>query len=68
MIDRRVLEILVCPITGGELVLSDDKQELFSPKANCAYPIRDRIPIMLEDEARPLTQEEKEAIKSDIHS
>jgi uncharacterized protein len=56
--DPRLLEILVCPITKGPLDFHKDKQELWSVSARLAYPIRDGIPVMLEDEARPLTEEE----------
>jgi len=56
--DSRLLEILVCPITKGPLDFHKDKQELWSLSARLAYPIRDGIPVMLEDEARPLTDEE----------
>ena len=51
-IDRRLLEILVCPVTKGPLDYDRDAQELISRQARLAYPIRDGIPIMLEDEAR----------------
>ena len=61
--DRRLLEILVCPLTKGPLIYDKDKQELISRAARLAYPIRDDIPIMLEDEARLLTEEELEALK-----
>lgn len=61
--DRRLLEILVCPLTKGPLIYDKDKQELISRAARLAYPIRDDIPIMLEDEARLLTEEELEELK-----
>ena len=61
--DRRLLEILVCPLTKGPLIYDKDKQELISRAARLAYPVRDDIPIMLEDEARLLTEEELEALK-----
>ena len=51
-IDRRLLEILVCPVTKGPLTYDAAAQELISEKAGLAYPIRDGIPIMLPDEAR----------------
>ena len=54
--DPRLLEILVCPITKGPLDFHKDKQELWSVSARLAYPIRDGIPVMLEEEARPLTE------------
>ncbi len=53
-IDPKLLEILVCPITKGPLRYDREAQELISEKAHLAYPIRDGIPIMLVDEARPL--------------
>ena len=56
MIDKKLLEILVCPITHDILILVE--QELFSKKAMLAYPIRDGIPVMLENEARKLTPED----------
>ena len=56
--DPRLLEILVCPITKGPLDFHKDKQELWSVSARLAYPIRDGIPVMLEEEARPLTDDE----------
>ncbi|MBW7852401.1 MAG: Trm112 family protein [Rhodospirillales bacterium] len=56
-IDPKLLEILVCPVTKGPLRYDAARQELISEKAGLAYPIRDGIPIMLPDEARPLEQE-----------
>ena len=53
-IDPRLLEILVCPVTKTALEYDASKQELISRAANLAYPIRDGIPIMLPEEARPL--------------
>ena len=53
-IDPRLLEILVCPLTKTTLEYDSERQELISRKARLAYPIRDGIPIMLPDEARPL--------------
>ncbi len=58
-IDRKLLEILVCPLTKGTLVYDRAAQELLSPQAGLAYPIRDGIPIMLVDEARSLDDGEK---------
>jgi len=59
--DKRLLDILVCPVTKGRLVKRGD--ELWSTQAALAYPIRDSIPVMLEDEARHLTLEEGETMK-----
>jgi uncharacterized protein YbaR (Trm112 family) len=53
-VDRKLLEILVCPLTKGPLRYDMERQELISDKAGLAYPIRDGIPIMLVDEARRL--------------
>jgi uncharacterized protein YbaR (Trm112 family) len=53
-IDPKLLEILVCPLTKGPLEYDMEKQELISRSAKLAYPIRDGIPIMLPEEARPL--------------
>jgi uncharacterized protein YbaR (Trm112 family) len=58
--DPKLLEILVCPVTKGPLVYDRERQELVSKSARLAYPIRDGIPVMLEDEARKLTPEECE--------
>lgn len=61
--DKKLLDILVCPVTKGPLIYDKGKQELISTSANLAYPIRDEIPVMLEDEARALTSEEVESYK-----
>ena len=53
-VDPRLLEILVCPMTKGPLSYDAAAQELVSEQAQLAFPIRDGIPIMLVDEARPL--------------
>ena len=53
-VDPKLLEILVCPLTKGPLDYDAKAQELISEQARLAYPIRDGIPIMLVDEARPL--------------
>lgn len=58
MIDRKLLDILVCPVTKGPLIYDKEKNELVSKSARLAYPIRDDIPIMLEDEARELGEDE----------
>ena len=51
---NKLLEILVCPKTGGKLKYDKKRKELISLKANLAYPIRDKIPILLEKEAKKL--------------
>ena len=53
-LDPELLEILVCPLTKGTLGYDPKAQELISEQAGLAFPIRDGIPIMLADEARPL--------------
>lgn len=53
-IDPKLLEILVCPLTKTTLEYDAARQELVSRAAKLAYPIRDGVPIMLPDEARPL--------------
>ncbi len=56
--DTRLLELLVCPVTKGPLEYDRDKQELISRSARLAYPVRDGLPVMLETEARTLSDEE----------
>lgn len=60
--DPKLLELLVCPVTKGHLEYDRDRSELLSRSARLAYPIRDGIPILLEEQARPLSDEELEAI------
>lgn len=59
-LNPNLLDILVCPITKTKLVYDKSKQELISTAANLAFPVRDGIPIMLEDEARQITAQEAE--------
>lgn len=56
--DTRLLELLVCPVTKGTLDYDREKQELLSRSARLAYPVRDGIPVLLENEARTLSDEE----------
>jgi len=56
--DAKLLQILVCPVTKGSLIYNKAKNELISKSAGLAYPIKDGIPVMLEDEARKLTDDE----------
>ncbi len=56
--DTKLLELLVCPVTKGPLELDRARNELVSRSARLAYPIRDGIPLMLEEEARVLTDAE----------
>jgi uncharacterized protein YbaR (Trm112 family) len=60
--DKRLLEILVCPICKGELIYRRDEQELICRFDRLAYPIRDDIPVMLENEARKLSLEEYDSL------
>jgi uncharacterized protein YbaR (Trm112 family) len=57
-LDTRLLEILVCPVTHGPLDYDRARAELVSRSARLAYPIRDGVPIMLPEEARPLDEGE----------
>ncbi|QKV52942.1 Trm112 family protein [Comamonas antarctica] len=59
--DAKFLELLVCPVTKGPLTFDRERQELVSRSARLAYPVRDGMPILLENEARTLTDEELEA-------
>ena len=61
--DKRLLDILVCPVTKGKLIKRDD--ELWSRQAALAFPIRDGIPVMLESEARTLNVAEIESLEKD---
>lgn len=59
--DKKLLDILVCPICKGPLVYKDEEQELICKADRLAYPIRDDIPVMLEEEARQLSADEEVA-------
>jgi uncharacterized protein YbaR (Trm112 family) len=59
-VDAKLLEILVCPVTKGPLIYDRQRQELISKSARLAYPVRDGIPVMLEEEARKLDPSEYE--------
>ncbi len=56
--DKKLLDILVCPVTKGALIFDKKKNELISKSAKLAYPITDDIPVMLEQEARELSEDE----------
>jgi uncharacterized protein YbaR (Trm112 family) len=58
--DPKLLEMLVCPVTKGPLTFDRERNELISKSARLAYPVRDGIPVMLEEEARRLTPAEYE--------
>lgn len=60
--DTKLLELLVCPVTKGPLRFDREHQELISKSARLAYPVRDGLPVMLESEARVLTDEEIEKL------
>lgn len=63
-VDPLLLELLVCPQTKKTLVYNEESQELVSPAAGLAYPIRDGVPIMLVDEARELDDSERAKFKA----
>ena len=58
-LDPKLLEVLVCPITKEPLTYDREREELISRKAGLAYPIRNGVPIMLPDEARTLSEDER---------
>ena len=60
--DSRLLEILVCPVTKAPLVYKKELDELWCKASALAYPVRDDIPVMLENEARELTSEELQSL------
>jgi uncharacterized protein len=62
MVDPKLLEILVCPVTKASLVYKKDRDELWCRASGLAYPVRDDIPVMLEEEARQLTAEERASL------
>ena len=59
MLDPKLLNILVCPVSKAPLVFNEETQELMCKASGLAYPVRDGIPVMLEDEARALTADKK---------
>ena len=63
MVNKRLLGILVCPQTGGQLRWVESSQELWCKASRLAYPVRDGVPVMMLDEARHLTDDELEKIK-----
>ncbi len=62
MIDKKLLDILACPLCKSPLIYDKTKQELICRADRLAFPIRDDIPVMLEDEARELSSEETDAL------
>ena len=63
-IDAKLLELLVCPVSKASLTYRKEADELWCRASGLAYPIRDGIPVMLESEARQLSAEERESLKS----
>lgn len=59
MIDPKLLDLLVCPLTKSKLIYNVSTNELWSNEAGLAYPVRDGIPVMVVSEARKLTDEEE---------
>ena len=59
MLDKKLLSILVCPVSKAPLTYDRENQELVCKASGLAYPVRDGIPVMLEEEARQLTTDEK---------
>ena len=62
-VDPKLLDILVCPLTKGSLVYDRAAQELISREAGLAFPVRDGIPILVQDEARVLGEDELQRLK-----
>ena len=62
MLDKELLDILVCPVSKTPLIWQEHSQELVSKASALAYPVRDGIPVLLEEEARPLSDEELKAL------
>lgn len=62
-LDSKLLELLVCPVTKASLTYHRETEELWCRASGLAYPIRDGIPVMLEEEARQLTDSERESLK-----
>lgn len=60
--DKHLLEILICPLCKGDLIFDKTHRELICQHDGLAYPIRDDIPVMLENEARLLSSEEKKKL------
>lgn len=61
--DKKLLDILVCPLCKGELIYQSDNHEFICRFDRLAYPIRDQIPVMLPDEARPMSSDECKTLK-----
>lgn len=63
MIDPKLLAILVCPATKAPLTYHRETDELWCAESGLAYPIQDDVPVMLAEEARPLTEEERDSLR-----
>jgi uncharacterized protein YbaR (Trm112 family) len=63
MLNKKLLDILVCPVTKGPLVYDREANELISVAGRLAYPIVDDIPTLIESDARPLSEEEAERVR-----
>lgn len=61
--DKRLLEILVCPVTKAPLIWDAENQELLCKASRLAYPVRDGVPVMLEEEARALSDQEWDRLR-----
>ena len=59
VLDKKLLQILVCPVTKAPMDYDEAKQELVCKASGLAYPVKDGIPVLLEGEARQLTADEK---------
>ena len=64
MLDKKLLSILVCPVSKAPLIWLPEANELVCIASGLAYPVRDDIPVMLESQARQITLAEKEALAS----
>lgn len=62
-LDSKLLELLVCPVSKASLTYRKELDELWCRASGLAYPVRDGIPVMLEEEARQLTDSERESLK-----
>lgn len=62
-LDSKLLELLVCPVSKASLTYKKEMDELWCRASGLAFPIRDGIPVMLEEEARELTQSERDSLK-----
>ena len=63
MIDTRLLDILVCPVTKASLTYNRETDELWCAASGLAYAVKDGIPVMLSDQARELTRAERESLR-----